>query len=153
MDLSLQSVMSTSIVDALPFLLQDIEDLRTNCSSKEEQVNLTYTSAVSYLDTANQLLSEAEQLSSTANEVPLQQLSGECCRTTSARIPKLCNVQVLNFTEVYFVTIDLLDEYVTETEALGELHVEAQRLQQELEDLTASFLEASERLRACYKTP
>lgn len=36
---------------------------------------------------------------------------------------------------------------------LNNLEEEVQRLEQELEDITSSFLEASERLSECYKTP
>lgn len=59
------------------FVLQLIEDLQANYSSKEQEVNTTYTDAVSDLDTTNQLLSDAQQLNSTVTAVSVQQLIGE----------------------------------------------------------------------------
>ncbi len=53
----------------------------------------------------------------------------------------------------YYDTTDLLDEYISETEELNSLEAEEWKLRQELEDLTQSLMQASDRLNACYKTP
>ena len=49
--------------------------------------------------------------------------------------------------------IGVLDEYIAERQRMEELNSTVADLQEELEDLTASFTEAADRLRECYRTP